>query len=259
MKRIRVSFAIFTLLVACSQQVKKSDPQLSSKEADQMLEDALASGNSDSSSALAVAAQLVHDTSNPARVFISFAKPGRNSPMGPVSSVFSVNTLDFLDHSLGINYSSISQVRLFFIDSPGVGERDEVLIVGVIPQGQATVATAAPVAPTPAATSSTPPAAKSTPAQAPATNTAATVATGQFIYYAFRGQGQVNHGVFTATLTGDKDQTINGRLAKPVIKVSSTDIQGDQYNDVISLSVDAEDSSYIGKFSTMKDMATLGH
>jgi hypothetical protein len=226
-KSIGVSLAILFLLLACSHQEKKSDAQISSKDASQMLDDALASNTGDGSAAMMIANQLVHDTSNPARVFVSYANSDPRSPMGPISSVFSVQSLDFLDQNLGVNYGSIGQVRIFFIDSPGPGERDEALIIGVIPAGQTTVANTSAAQTAAGATNPT---------------------TGQFRYYAFHGQGQVSHGVFTATLTGDNKQTI---------KLSSTDVKGDQFNAVIGLSVDSSASAYIGKFSTLKDIAAL--
>src|SRR5476649_900378 len=125
--KARIILGLSLLLsIACSQQYRESDPQLSSDEMLAMLAEVsqtTAQGTAQSAAAQAMAMKDSTDTT------IYFADaPG---PMGTVASVLALDSLSFLGAG-DIDYASISQARVFFLDNPfAAGGRQDVLLVGI--------------------------------------------------------------------------------------------------------------------------------
>ena len=242
----KISLLAFALTAACSNQWREGDGQVSAADVQHFLaevQSASAQGTNDS--AMQKAMSLKDDPNTT----IYFADAP--SAFGPVASVLAIDNLDFLGSIQNLDYTNVSQARVFFLDSPSAEGRQDALVIGIVSSAgsltsKRSVKDSNPgdVGATGGDTAATAP---TTPVTAPTPTAAASSA---FTYYAFQGTGSIQDGEFSVTLTSDK----GGRVT-----LRTNDVDGDSLKSVIQLRVYDFDSEgneqLLGKFSTLTGFA----
>jgi hypothetical protein len=207
-----LTFLLFLLGAACSNQWREGEQSVSGDEMMAMLGEAQTNGAQSTSGGggdLATAVALKDDAGS--TVYFADAPRGHV----PVAAVFAMLNLDFLGTgTMGLNYEAVQAVRIFFIDNPS----QTALVLGV----------------------------QMTGAQAPVADPNATggvIPATQFTYYAFTGQGSSSDGTYSATLTGPNGSSIT---------LESDDVGGDGLlMDVIQLRMYDSSGYFLGKFTSL--------
>ena len=241
---------VFT--IACSNQWREVDGGVSAADVKQYLADAQ---QVDASSTDGTGASLADDSST--TIFFADAP----SAYGPVASVLAFDNLDFLGIS-GVSYKNVSQARVFFLHS---SSGQDTLIVGIVSSmvgangqlrakddsdpfsgaGVDTSGTDTSGTGTSGTNTSGADTTGTNGTNTSGTNTTANTAS-SFTYYTFTGQGSVNDGEYSVTLTGGQRS----------ITLRSNDLDGNTFRSVIQmrayLADDQGNQQYLGKFSTLQ-------
>lgn len=235
----KISILAFALTAACSNQWREGDGQVSAADVQQFLAEVQSTSAQSTSDTAMQKAMTLKDDPN---TTIYFADAP--SAFGPVASVLALDNLDFLQSGQSLDYTNVSQARVFFLDSPSADGREDALILGIVSSALSNALKRSVKDLNPGDAGTTTPAAATTPVTAPTSTGTA------FTYYAFQGAGSIQDGEFSVTVTADN----GGRVT-----LRTNDVDGDNLKSVIQLRVydfDADgNEQLLGKFSTLTGFA----
>ncbi len=129
--KVVTGLVLVALTVGCSNQWREANAGLSAQDLAVMLSEVSQSQAQALSSGDVAQALALNDDPN---TVIYFADS--HGELGPIASILSIYDFSFLTGNAQHTWASFSEVRIFFLDRPTAGARDNGLIIGLREPGQ---------------------------------------------------------------------------------------------------------------------------